>query len=510
MAAMNSEGGMKDSELDTSISEMSLIDFEDHRRNQMDVLQNYVTELTEQNEILIQTIEGLERDHNNKVASLENRLQKSSLNLKEKSAECDVLQRTVANYKVMKGGSQSHLHSLEGEVTRMGDESFQNQTHIGNLENDVDELISLIRKARTTGKWELSSLDLKSIPIEDILAIDTVVDPLPRSGTEVITEYHVEELREQLKARDKTITRLQLELNQKTREYHSLLDQASHCDELIDSVKSDVMELERSRNDEPGIGQTDVLRHIRKQLLVSEDKVSTLQRQISMMEDDMTELKDSNNILQSSLEMRQIEIKHKDETIAALEKKMMGPRDSGYIDAARTHENEDLHFQLELVNTKLANLQQYIDDLERNRETLTMQHTNTVKQLQKDAQASQDKLAAAESKCNLLSGQLSKERNRASDLECQLNTRMMDDDVNHRRDIEQRDKTMKLLEGQVKRLEEQQVTVYLLLRGEGGVPGSENFFLPFCYSPTHGLTFPSIPNGCRDMRYESPKIEPEF
>ena len=38
----------------------------------------------------------------------------------------------------------------------MGEENSQFQSHISNLESDLDELITLIRKARTTGKWEVS------------------------------------------------------------------------------------------------------------------------------------------------------------------------------------------------------------------------------------------------------------------------------------------------------------------------------------------------------------------
>lgn len=61
---------------------------------------------------------------------------------------------------------------------------------------------------------------------------------ISRSGTEKITQYHLDELKEQLNARDKTIAMLELELNKKTKEYHSVIDQARHCDEIIDSVKS--------------------------------------------------------------------------------------------------------------------------------------------------------------------------------------------------------------------------------------------------------------------------------
>jgi len=40
----------------------------------------------------------------------------------------------------------------------MGEESIQYQSHISNLENDADQLIYVIKKARTTGKWEVNNI----------------------------------------------------------------------------------------------------------------------------------------------------------------------------------------------------------------------------------------------------------------------------------------------------------------------------------------------------------------
>ena len=48
----------------------------------MSTLQSYVTELSEQNEILVQTIEDIESDTHEKVKALENKLASSNKVLK--------------------------------------------------------------------------------------------------------------------------------------------------------------------------------------------------------------------------------------------------------------------------------------------------------------------------------------------------------------------------------------------------------------------------------------------
>ena len=49
-----------------------------------------------------------------------------------------------------------NFKALEEESITMGEESIQFQSHISNLENDADQLIYVIKKARTTGRWEVS------------------------------------------------------------------------------------------------------------------------------------------------------------------------------------------------------------------------------------------------------------------------------------------------------------------------------------------------------------------
>ena len=51
-------------------------------QSQLQSLQSFVNELSDQNEILVQTVEELEREANDRVALVESKLQKTTLSLK--------------------------------------------------------------------------------------------------------------------------------------------------------------------------------------------------------------------------------------------------------------------------------------------------------------------------------------------------------------------------------------------------------------------------------------------
>ena len=51
-------------------------------QHQLQSLQTYVNELSDQNEILVQTVEELEREANERVALVENKLQRTAASLR--------------------------------------------------------------------------------------------------------------------------------------------------------------------------------------------------------------------------------------------------------------------------------------------------------------------------------------------------------------------------------------------------------------------------------------------
>ena len=53
-----------------------------HWQTRVRVLQSYVNDLSEQNEVLVTTVEELEREANDRVVILEEKLQKASVSVK--------------------------------------------------------------------------------------------------------------------------------------------------------------------------------------------------------------------------------------------------------------------------------------------------------------------------------------------------------------------------------------------------------------------------------------------
>ena len=62
--------------------------------------------------------------------------------------------------------------------------------------------------------------------------------------TEYATENHVDELKVQIMARDKTIDKLERELKKKTEQYHGVLHDISHSGEMVDSVRCEIFLLQ--------------------------------------------------------------------------------------------------------------------------------------------------------------------------------------------------------------------------------------------------------------------------
>lgn len=63
-------------------------------QHQLQSLQSFVNELSDQNEILVQTVEELEREANDRVALVESKLQKTTLTLKV-NKKCSILPRYI-------------------------------------------------------------------------------------------------------------------------------------------------------------------------------------------------------------------------------------------------------------------------------------------------------------------------------------------------------------------------------------------------------------------------------
>lgn len=138
------------------------------------ILTSWVSNLSEQNSILIQTVEQVEQEALDRVALLEDRLRKSSritaeymtkfqdcnyckkVNEEEETLDVSVYENT--EYEKESKPSLPEVDSLEDILKK----------RICNLQNDISGLLEIIRRARCYDVWDASGLNFVELTYEDI------------------------------------------------------------------------------------------------------------------------------------------------------------------------------------------------------------------------------------------------------------------------------------------------------------------------------------------------------
>ncbi|XP_072109422.1 uncharacterized protein [Mobula birostris] len=104
------------------------------------ILQSYVNDLGDQNKVLVQTIEDLEKEANEKIANLDTRLRRDDQLLTEQQLKWEA--------------SKEEIDHLRGENM--------------NVKIDLSTLVCAIQQAEKSQKFDFSSLNLRSIQLEKV------------------------------------------------------------------------------------------------------------------------------------------------------------------------------------------------------------------------------------------------------------------------------------------------------------------------------------------------------
>ncbi|XP_059839319.1 interaptin-like isoform X12 [Hypanus sabinus] len=104
------------------------------------ILQSYINDLGNQNKILVQTIEDLEKEANEKIVNLDTRLQRDDQLLNEQQLKWEA--------------SKEEIDRLRGENM--------------NVKIDLNTLVCAIQQAEKSQKFDFSSLNLRSIQLEKV------------------------------------------------------------------------------------------------------------------------------------------------------------------------------------------------------------------------------------------------------------------------------------------------------------------------------------------------------
>ncbi|XP_067888179.1 polyamine-modulated factor 1-binding protein 1-like isoform X2 [Heterodontus francisci] len=142
------------------------------------ILQSYVNDLSDQNEVLVQTVEDLEKEANEKITNLDTKLRKADQILYEQLLEWE---------------------SSKEEADHLRRENLD-------IKVDLSTLVGAIQQAEIMQKFDFSSLNLRSSPLQHIARPALQSSTIKKS--EEILKPHLENLKSELLARDQMAQRL--------------------------------------------------------------------------------------------------------------------------------------------------------------------------------------------------------------------------------------------------------------------------------------------------------------
>ncbi|XP_067833252.1 early endosome antigen 1-like [Heptranchias perlo] len=182
------------------------------------ILQSYVNDLGDQNEVLVQTIEDLEREANEKVANLDTQLQRADQILYEQ---------------------QLKLEASKEENDHLRRENLD-------IKIDLNTLVGAIQQAEIMQKFDFCSLNLRSIPLEQIAR------PAFHSSTtkksEEILKPHLDSLKSQLLARDQMIQNLHWELKEALCDNERSKDELQKREDMIQRQQNEILFLQQKKD----------------------------------------------------------------------------------------------------------------------------------------------------------------------------------------------------------------------------------------------------------------------
>ncbi|ROT77705.1 putative interaptin-like isoform X4 [Penaeus vannamei] len=137
-------------------------------RNKVCVLEAWVRDLGEQNAVLVATVEELEREAGERVALLEDRLTKMATTTRDSCLSLRDHQIQVSSLVADKMGLEKEAHDLGEKVVGLERKTLTLKEENNNLQNDLNNLVQVITRARLTGQWEADNLTFSCVTPEQV------------------------------------------------------------------------------------------------------------------------------------------------------------------------------------------------------------------------------------------------------------------------------------------------------------------------------------------------------
>ncbi|CAF0725433.1 unnamed protein product [Rotaria sordida] len=235
----------------TTIDEKHILADERHKQK-LAVYESYVKDLSIQTRLLLQSLDELEKEANQRVGLLENKLKKAHASLQQHHSLSDVTKS---------------VSSIESEKWKLNHENLD-------VKHDLDSLIIFINTAKRTGKWDTKRLQLKTIPIDRIIGIsnDDIHPTVP--------------LHKEIQYRDERIQVLQAEIEQLRKTKNELVKESSNKQSSFSSF----MEVDESK--EKNIVLSKKVEDLRAQLIEECQKTETLKMDIRLKTNELKDLQE--------------------------------------------------------------------------------------------------------------------------------------------------------------------------------------------------------------------------
>ncbi|XP_035219639.1 uncharacterized protein LOC118192737 isoform X2 [Stegodyphus dumicola] len=148
--------------------ENSKLDLSKKNEEKLKILETYLDQLHEQNEILVSTMVELEKEAEQRVRQMEKRLKSSAKSTMEAVInvhECEKEMRRLVEERLY---IESLFNNMQHEFSSIKEENSILRDQNCNLNHDVQALLHVIHHARSTGHWEMNCVTFCEVTPEQV------------------------------------------------------------------------------------------------------------------------------------------------------------------------------------------------------------------------------------------------------------------------------------------------------------------------------------------------------
>lgn len=156
----------------------TVLNKEEQNEKMLHILKTYVGHLEEQNDVLISTVVELEKETQQRVKQMEKRLKttaKSTMEAVINIHECEELIRSLVTQRLH---IESVLYNVQKQVSLLKVENNFLRDQNFNLNHDIQALLHIIHRARSTGNWEMDCMMFCEVTPEQVFGPIQSMSPL--------------------------------------------------------------------------------------------------------------------------------------------------------------------------------------------------------------------------------------------------------------------------------------------------------------------------------------------